>query len=183
MAYLTATIFAVVQERPDRASVRRRDASAQVQVQGADTEPLDGGALSQRGARSPARGPAVAPSSSSPPARLAVSRVRRAAERERRAREEGKGANGPRVWRGPAGAGVFSLPKMELDRRIQIDGQRCSGPNRAQAGKRNPGPGLGYGLGAGEAPRAPCAAVAAGPRALLLLGSGLHSAGPGQNAQ
>ena len=81
------------------------------------------------------------------------------------------------------GRGVFSLPKMELDRRIQIDGQRCSGPNRAQAGKRNPDPGPGCSLGAGEAPRALRAATACGPRALLLLSSGLHSAGPGQNAQ
>ena len=39
---------------------------------------------------------------------------------------------------------------MELDRRILIDGQHCFGPNRAQAGKRNPGPGPGCGLGAGE---------------------------------
>jgi len=74
VAYLTAAISAVVRERPDRAGVRRRGAAARVRVQGADTEPLDGGALSRWGARSPARGPAVAPSSSSPPARLAVAR-------------------------------------------------------------------------------------------------------------
>ena len=53
-----------------------------------------------------------------------------------------------------AAGGGFDPPRSMPGRRIQIDGERCSGPNRAQAGKRNPGLGPGCGLGAGEAPRA-----------------------------
>jgi hypothetical protein len=44
-----------------RAAARHRDDDARARVKGADTEPLDGGALSLQGAPTPARGLATAP--------------------------------------------------------------------------------------------------------------------------
>ena len=54
----------------------------------------------------------------------------------------------------PRSVGVFDPPRSLPGRRIEIDGECCSGLNRAQAGKWNSGPGPGCGLGTGEAPRA-----------------------------
>jgi hypothetical protein len=71
---------------------------------------------------------------------------------------------------------------MVLDCWIQIDGERCSRPNRAQAGSRNPGPGPGYGLGAGEGSPRGAHSLGLGPffapRAIVLVKKKGSAAGP-----
>ena len=76
---------------------------------GTMARPLDGGVLTRRGARAPARGPATAPWLAAPPrslARLSSPRLReewRAAKRERAAKKEWV-----RVWRARPRAGFCS---------------------------------------------------------------------------
>jgi hypothetical protein len=58
------------------------------------------------------------------------------------------------MWSRVLGKGVgwgrFDPPRSALRRSILIDGQRAARPNSAQAGRKKPGLGPGYGLGAGE---------------------------------
>jgi len=105
---------------------------------------LDGAARGSSRTRAPARGAVAAPPPPLPP----LDAVRCCWIHSARMRE--KGRERMRLGlREPRPVGVFDPPRSMPGRWIQIDGQRCFGPNRAQAGCHFPGPGPGCGLGAG----------------------------------
>ena len=106
---------------------------------------LDGAARGSSRTRAPARGAVAAPPPPLPP----LDAVRCCWIHSARMRE--KGRERMRLGlREPRPVGVFDPPRSMPGRWIQIDGQRCFGPNRAQAGCHFPGPSPGCGLGAGR---------------------------------
>ena len=128
---------------------------------GAAARPLDGGVLTRRGARAPARGPATAPWLAAPPFHsLAVllSVVRSGAEslrcgRERsgeRRRERAAKKEWVRVWRARPRAGFCSpypraRPSDQNQRRRS--NRAVTGPGGRERARHFAGPGPGCGLG------------------------------------
>jgi len=119
-------------------------------AEGTNARPLDGGALTQRGARAPARGPAAAPYSlfSGRHGRLTLV----LSHSDAVWREKGRERMNLGFLEG-SGRGVFYPTEKQGEPSIGDGRPRASGPasqpRRERARGRIPGPGLGCGLGAG----------------------------------